>query len=284
MTTESQDSIHSEKLAPPHHASAKITAMTDSDRLRRCMKDILTITALPTTWIGRNLDYIGKTLLEVVDSLMNVDFLVLRIASREGEHETRISWFGSLAGLENASGFRHGLANILGDVAPASSAETGMHWGTSAFSCIIEKLDANGANGTLVAGSRAPTFPGDRVQLQQVIMNLLRNSIDAMADIPPTSRDIVVRTITEEDGTVALTVIDTGSGLKTTETECLFDAFHTTKPFGMGVALSVSRSIVEAHGGRIWAEPNPAGGALFGFSIPVQKPENGHSVTKADPP
>lgn len=160
MTTESQDTIHSDKLAPPRDVSAETLSMTESDRLRRCMKDILTITALATTWIGRDLDYIGRTLLEVVGNLVNVDFLVLRIAPREGEQETHITWFGSLAGLEDASGFRQGLENLLGDTAAASSADTGVYWGASTFS-VIETVDANGTPSALVAGSRDLSFPDE---------------------------------------------------------------------------------------------------------------------------
>jgi hypothetical protein len=153
-----------DKLAPPRDVSAESTAMAESDRLRRCMKDILTVTTLPTIWIGRDLDYIGKTLLEVVGALMNVDFMVLRIASREGKQETRITWFGNLAGVEDASGFRDGLESLLGDVAATSSTDTRVHWAASTFSYLIEKLDANGANGTLVAGSRSLSFPDEHDQ------------------------------------------------------------------------------------------------------------------------
>ncbi len=115
-----------------------------------------------------------------------------------------------------------------------------------------------------------PLIVGDRVQLQQVIMNLLRNSIDAMTEVAQPERGILVRT-TVENGESLVIVEDHGSGLKTADTERLFDAFHTTKPNGMGIGLSVSRSIIEAHGGRIWAESNPSGGAIFGFSLPIDR-------------
>lgn len=108
---------------------------------------------------------------------------------------------------------------------------------------------------------------GDRVQLQQVAMNLLRNSIDAMTGIAQSRQKIVVRTQLE-DSEVKVTIEDYGTGLANAEVERLFDAFHTTKPHGMGIGLSVSRSIIEAHKGRIWAEPSPSGGAIFGFALP----------------
>ncbi|WP_434729588.1 PAS domain-containing sensor histidine kinase [Rhizobium binae] len=117
--------------------------------------------------------------------------------------------------------------------------------------------------------SGAPShIVGDRVQLQQVMMNLLRNSIDAMADVAQQQRKIVVRTVFGHHE-VCVIVEDSGIGLENADVERLFDAFHTTKPKGMGIGLSVSRSIVEAHKGRMWAEPNPSGGAVFGFALPI---------------
>ncbi|WP_246738007.1 MULTISPECIES: PAS domain-containing protein [Rhizobium] len=113
-----------------------------------------------------------------------------------------------------------------------------------------------------------PLIMGDRVQLQQVIMNLLRNSTDAMTDIDPLQRKILVRTAFEHRE-IKVAVEDQGVGLALVDIERLFDAFHTTKPNGMGIGLSVSRSIIEAHGGRIWAEANPSGGAIFSFSLPI---------------
>lgn len=115
-----------------------------------------------------------------------------------------------------------------------------------------------------------PFIGADRVQVQQVIMNLIRNSIDAMAEISQGARDILVRTAVGSDEEVLLTVEDTGPGIASADIAWLFDPFHTTKAKGMGIGLSVSRSIVEAHGGRIWGISNPAGGATFGFSIPYR--------------
>jgi C4-dicarboxylate-specific signal transduction histidine kinase len=114
-----------------------------------------------------------------------------------------------------------------------------------------------------------PLVAGDRVQLQQVIMNLLRNSIDAIALATPTSRRIVLCTDLDDTTAVRLTVKDTGCGLENAEVERLFDPFYTTKADGMGIGLNVSRTIVEAHGGSIWATRASGGGALIGFSIPT---------------
>jgi C4-dicarboxylate-specific signal transduction histidine kinase len=112
-----------------------------------------------------------------------------------------------------------------------------------------------------------PTVTGDRVQLQQVILNLLRNACDAMAGVHERPRQLLIRTEREEHG-VRLAVRDAGVGVDRQNMDKLFDAFYTTKNGGMGVGLSVSRSIVESHHGRLWAEPNEGPGATFSFFIP----------------
>ncbi|HLK64275.1 MAG TPA: PAS domain-containing protein [Bryobacteraceae bacterium] len=113
-----------------------------------------------------------------------------------------------------------------------------------------------------------PPVLGDRVQLQQVILNLLRNASDAMIDVEDRARDLVIRTSREEDAHVRLSVRDTGTGIQPQDLKRLFEAFYTTKSGGMGIGLSVSRSIVERHHGRLWAEPNDGVGATFSFVIP----------------
>ena len=118
-----------------------------------------------------------------------------------------------------------------------------------------------------------PPVTGDRVQLQQVILNLLRNASDAMAGVHDRPRDLLIRTEREDRDRVRVTVRDAGVGLDRQSMEKLFDAFYTTKSGGLGIGLSVSRSIMERHHGRLWAEPNDGPGATFSFSIP-QSPDS----------
>jgi len=107
----------------------------------------------------------------------------------------------------------------------------------------------------------------DRVQIQQVLLNLIRNSMDAMETSK--TRELVVTIAPADDSHVQISVSDTGSGIAPEIAEQLFQPFITTKRQGMGVGLSISRTIVEAHGGKIWVEPNPAGGTIFHFTIAV---------------
>lgn len=111
-----------------------------------------------------------------------------------------------------------------------------------------------------------PTVMVDRVQVQQVLLNLIRNAMEAMDD-----RDIRRLTIdaVARDGMVEIAVSDTGAGIPADVAERLFQPFVTTKDDGMGIGLSVCRTIIESHGGRIWAEPAPDGGTVFRFSVPI---------------
>jgi PAS domain S-box-containing protein len=113
-----------------------------------------------------------------------------------------------------------------------------------------------------------PPVTGDRVQLQQVILNLLRNASDAMRTISDRPRRLVIRTERDEADRVRLTVQDAGVGFESQDVDRLFEAFYSTKNGGMGIGLSVSRSIIESHHGRLWAAPNDGPGATFSFSIP----------------
>ena len=114
-----------------------------------------------------------------------------------------------------------------------------------------------------------PAVTGDRVQLQQVVLNLLRNASDAMSAVYDHPRELLVRTERDGGNQVRLSVRDAGVGFDPQATDRLFDAFYTTKSNGMGIGLSVSRSIIENHRGRLWAEPNDGPGATFSFSIPA---------------
>jgi PAS domain S-box-containing protein len=116
-----------------------------------------------------------------------------------------------------------------------------------------------------------PSVIGDRVQLQQVILNLLRNGTEAMRTVDDRPRELTISTGRETDS-VRLTVKDAGVGFAPTVLDKLFEAFYTTKADGMGIGLSISRSIIELHHGRLWATPNNGPGATFCFSIPCSPP------------
>jgi C4-dicarboxylate-specific signal transduction histidine kinase len=116
-----------------------------------------------------------------------------------------------------------------------------------------------------------PSVTGDRIQLQQVILNLVRNASDAMATVEDRPRRLLIGTEDEDGDRVRVTVRDTGVGVDPQNLTKLLDAFYTTKSEGMGIGLSVSRSIIERHHGRLWGEPNDGPGATFLFSIPVSQ-------------
>jgi signal transduction histidine kinase len=116
-----------------------------------------------------------------------------------------------------------------------------------------------------------PAAPADHIQLQQVILNLLRNAMDAMSEVKGRTKQLTIRTEQTQFGSVCLSVEDVGVGIDPNKAERLFDAFFTTKITGMGIGLSVSRAIIESHHGRLWAAPNDGPGTTFSFSIPCKR-------------
>jgi signal transduction histidine kinase len=156
----------------------------------------------------------------------------------------------------------------------------------------LESLDLNDATREVIALSLSdlqrhrvnlqseladnlPIITGDRIQLQQVILNLLRNASDAMLDVHDRPRQLLIKTEREDGERARVTVRDVGVGFPPQSMDSLFDAFYSTKSGGMGIGLFVSRFIVERHHGRLWAQPNDGPGATFAFSIPLTS----HSVS-----
>jgi len=123
-------------------------------------------------------------------------------------------------------------------------------------------------------GADLPRITVDRVQLQQVLMNLMLNGIEAMKD---TGGVLTVKSELQ-DGQVVISISDTGVGLPEGKTDRIFDAFFSTKPQGSGMGLAISRSIVESHGGRLWATPNDGRGASFHFSLPTRSVRHGSVI------
>jgi C4-dicarboxylate-specific signal transduction histidine kinase len=151
---------------------------------------------------------------------------------------------------------------------------------------VLEAVDLNEAVQDVLSLSRAELQRGgvavrteladdlqcvtaDRVQLQQVVLNLLRNALDAMSTIDDRPKDLLIRTEREVSDGVRLSVRDAGVGFEPQSADKLFEAFYSTKNDGMGVGLAVSRSIIENHQGRLWAVLNDGPGATFSFSLPT---------------
>jgi signal transduction histidine kinase len=114
---------------------------------------------------------------------------------------------------------------------------------------------------------------GDRVQLQQVVLNLVMNGLEAMSSVTDRGRELVITSRTADQDQVEVTIRDSGIGLTPDEVARIFDAFYTTKPTGMGMGLSICRSILQAHGGRLWATANDGPGANFHFTMPKEQEE-----------
>jgi signal transduction histidine kinase len=118
-----------------------------------------------------------------------------------------------------------------------------------------------------------PLVVGDRVQIQQCVLNLLMNALDATAQVKSGPREVTIEIGPEKDGWIGISVRDSGGGVDPSIADHIFEPFITTKPKGMGLGLLVTRSIVDDHGGRIWFSENPKGGSIFTFTLPVMQPE-----------
>jgi PAS domain S-box-containing protein len=118
-----------------------------------------------------------------------------------------------------------------------------------------------------------PPATGDRVQLQQVVLNLIMNAIEAMASVDAAARQLLISTEADPSGGISVAVADSGPGLDPQNVGRVFDAFYTTKPEGMGMGLAICLSIIEAHGGRLWVTANEPQGAVFHFTLPAEQDE-----------
>jgi PAS domain S-box-containing protein len=185
----------------------------------------------------------------------------------------------------NIDGARETVRRTLRDGNRASDVITRLRALFSKKQFTLEALDLNEATREVIAlllidfqrnrvvlrsefAEDLPPVIGDRIQLQQVTLNLLRNASDAMVGVEDRPRELLIRTRRDGDDRVRLSVQDAGIGVNPQDLERLFQAFYTTKSGGMGIGLSVSRSIIEKHHGRLWAEPNDGPGVTFSFSIP----------------
>jgi len=147
---------------------------------------------------------------------------------------------------------------------------------------VIHELTAflrneTGARRISIRAELSPALPkvkADRVQLQQVVMNLMLNGMDAMSGADVREKELVIRSQKEKEEQVLIAIEDSGAGLDPDTADKIFDPFFTTKPHGIGVGLSISRSIIESHQGRLWAAARPGGGTVFQFTLPTSAEES----------
>jgi PAS domain S-box-containing protein len=203
----------------------------------------------------------------------------------------------------NVDGARETARRTIRDANRASEVITRLRALFSKKDLVTESVDLNEATREVIALLRSELqesrvivrteladhlspIAGDRVQIQQVILNLLRNASDAMRGVDDRPRSLLIRTGEDEDDCARLSVQDAGVGFEPQAASRLFEPFYTTKPGGMGIGLSVSRSIIESHLGRLWAAPNDGPGATFSFSIPRshERVTGAHSLDAAPAP
>jgi len=144
--------------------------------------------------------------------------------------------------------------------------------------CALALLGAKeaGVHFKLLFGTVATFILADKIQIQQVLVNLIRNAIEAMEQSK--TRDLTVSVSMADRDTAQIDVCDTGAGIASDILPQLFQPFVTSKPHGMGVGLSISRTIAESHGGRLWAEPGPEGGTIFHLTLPIADAEGSDNV------
>ena len=221
-------------------------------------------------WLGMGLETTRRDLVQAV-----LEGIALRAAEVLGAMDRVAPLAGAVSvdgGLSRNGYFCRFLADALGRevVVPASAELTGLG---------IAQLALIGAGGRGIAVRRhlekdLPPVLVDRIQIHQVITNLIRNSIDALEVVK--RREIVISTCRAGSRELEIAVADTGPGLAPEISDKLFQPFVTTKPSGLGIGLSICRSIVEGHDGRLWASDNPGGGTIFHVSLPVV-PASGES-------
>jgi PAS domain S-box-containing protein len=184
-----------------------------------------------------------------LDSVREALDAIVKDGHRAAEVIQRIRQFATKRGPQKA---RLDVNDVIRDVVPLIGTELRRH-------AVSLRMDL---------AADAPPVLADRVQLQQVLINFMMNGIDAMASVHDRPRELVIRSQRQDGDDVAVAVQDAGVGIDPSKMDQLFNAFFTTKPGGMGMGLAISRSIIEGHGGRIWATPNRGHGATFQFALP----------------
>jgi len=237
------------------------------ERLHKKEAELAHVTRVAT--LGEMTTSIAHEINQPLGAVVNNASACLRWLSAQNLEEARRS-----ASLVIANG--HRASEIIGRIrALAQKAPTRKDWldvNETVREVIALAHHETQRNGISVRASLAADVPlivADRIQLQQVVLNLMMNAIEALNGGGQGPRDILVRSAGDGSHNVHISVEDSGPGLDPKSLDHVFDAFYTTKPHGLGMGLAISRSIVEAHGGRLWAAADVTHGAIFHFTLPI---------------
>jgi PAS domain S-box-containing protein len=240
-----------------------------ADRERQLLADLAHMARLTT--MGEMASGLAHELNQPLSAIMNYLDASVRLLQNQGKAPDNVlSAMGSAAAeAERAGKIIHRMKNFLRRTEPRQSAEDVNQLVQEALDLIAREIRLSSTRLRMELAEGLPRVMADRIQIEQVILNLARNALDAMQQTEPEKRILTVKTARDAARAVTVSVSDTGVGLSADSAEQLFQAFYTTKPEGMGMGLAISRTIVQAHGGRLWAEPGNGRGATFTFTLPV---------------
>jgi C4-dicarboxylate-specific signal transduction histidine kinase len=244
------------------------------DQLQERLAQLAHVSRLTT--MGELVSELAHELNQPLYAIANFSEACLNLArsSSSREHEELVPWLEQICEQSHRAG--EIIKRVYSFVRKAPAHARAIEINALIQDCrglLQVNLRHHGVGLRLALAEGLPEVSGDPVQIQQVVVNLMNNAIDAMADLPRPEREIVVRSRLNETGYVELGVTDGGRGAADENLERLFEPFYTTKDEGMGMGLSISRSIIEAHGGRLWGERNPGRGLTFRFTLPLHIPE-----------
>ncbi|MGE0096050.1 MAG: ATP-binding protein [Alphaproteobacteria bacterium] len=243
-------------------------------RLQELQSELLHVTRLST--MGHITSALAHEINQPLTAIMNYVQAGKHLLTDEDADwrvKTRDVMSKAAAQAERAGGIIRNLRSFLKKREPEITRESANRLVAEANALALAGASDAGVRTVLDLAPGLPDVAVDRLQIQQVVINLVRNAIDAMA--ASSRRELSIRTRPAPDGGVEVAVIDSGPGLAPEIEGRLFEPFVTTKADGMGVGLSICRTIVEAHGGRLWHEVNPSGGAVFAFTLPTANTSHG---------
>jgi C4-dicarboxylate-specific signal transduction histidine kinase len=247
-----------------------VTAIKQAaDRERQLLADLAHMGRLTT--MGEMASGLAHELNQPLAAIINYVDASVRLLRAQGQTPAKVidAMEAAAAEAERAGSIIHRMKNFLRRTEPRQTSVDLNQLVQEALALSGRDIRLSSTHLQLDLASDLPVVMADRIQIEQVVLNLLRNALDAMQDTPQEERILTVRTRRTNKGEEEIAVSDTGCGLSADTQERLFQAFFTTKPGGMGMGLAISRTILAAHGGRLEATPHAVRGATFSLTLPL---------------